>query len=111
MKTAVVGSRDFVNYDIVFHELEKHDITEIISGGARGADSLAQRYANERLIPMTVFLPDWDKYGKAAGMIRNKDIIKDAEHVIAFWNGFSKGTANSIQLAKKLNKRLTIIVT
>jgi hypothetical protein len=74
MKTAVVGSRDFYNYPDLFLELEKHDITEIVSGGARGADQLAQQYAAERLIPMTVFLPDWDRYGKAAGMIRNKAI-------------------------------------
>ena len=56
-----------------------------------------------------IFRPDWDRYGKAAGIIRNKDIVENSNMVIAFWDGKSKGTASSIELAKKMDKNLKIV--
>lgn len=109
MKVAVIGSRGFNNYELVKETLSKIKITLIISGSAKGADTLGEQYAKENGIETKIFLPDWEKHGKAAGMLRNTDIINESEVVIAFWDGTSKGCADSIEKAKKLNKKLIII--
>lgn len=83
-------------------------ISEIVSGGARGADSLAERYAQENDIQLTVFPAEWDKYGKSAGYRRNHQIIDYADVVLAFWDGQSKGTKHAIELAEKQNKPVFI---
>jgi len=108
MKVAVVGSRTFIDYTLLKSILDKIDIDLIISGGARGADKLAERYALEKKIETKIFYPEWDKFGKAAGFIRNRDIVQEADHVIAFWDGESKGTLSSINLAKEFGKKLSI---
>jgi len=100
MKTAVIGSRTFNDYSLLCKVLKDFDITHVVSGGAAGADSMAVQWALDKQIPYTEHVPNWMKYGKAAGFIRNADIIADSELVIAFWNGFSKGTENSINIAK-----------
>ena len=105
MKVAVIGSRTFDKYESVYNILSKLKITEIISGGAKGADSLAERYAKENNIPTKIFLPDWETYGKKAGFLRNTQIIEECEMVVAFWDGTSKGCADSIEKAKKTNKK------
>lgn len=87
------------------------DITLIISGGARGADAMADRYARDKKIKTMIFLAEWDKYGKGAGFIRNKDIVDNADKVIAFWDMKSPGTKNSIDYATKTNKPVLIINT
>ncbi len=114
MKLAVVGSRDFTDYTKLKLALDNINqfflITEIISGGAKGADSLAERYAKENNIKLTIYLPDWKRYGRPAGMIRNKEIVSSATSVIAFWDGKSKGTANSISLAEKSKKLRQVIL-
>ncbi|MCD6337050.1 MAG: DUF2493 domain-containing protein [Candidatus Marinimicrobia bacterium] len=109
MKYAVIGSRNFNHYDELERELEKHDISEIVSGGAKGADQFAERYAQEKSIPIEIIKPDWGKYGKAAGVIRNKEIINSYDAVIAFWDGKSQGTKSSIDFAEKSSKQVTII--
>ncbi len=108
MIAAVVGSRTFSNYDLLSEELSKHNIHEMVSGGAVGADSLAERYAAEWEIPIRIFKPDWST-GRGAGLARNTDIINAADIVIAFHDGESKGTKDSINKAKKFNKQLIII--
>lgn len=108
MKVAIVGSRDlFVN------DLEKYlpeDVTEIVSGGARGIDSCARNYALNNGIKLTEFLPKYSKYGKAAPIKRNLQIIAYADMVIAFWDGKSKGTRFVIENCKKLNKPIKIML-
>ena len=89
--------------------LELENIECIITGGAMGTDSLAERIAHKYNIPILIYKPEWKKHGKGAGLKRNKTIIKNADTVLAFWNGKSKGTKNSIELAKKFNKELKII--
>jgi hypothetical protein len=109
MKIAVVGSRGFNDYDYIANILNNiEDITLIISGGAPGADRLAELYADKNNINKLILKADWDKYGKSAGIIRNKDIVDNAEYIIAFWDGVSKGTKNSIDRAKKANKKVLI---
>lgn len=109
MKIAIIGSRDFNDYDLMCKKLKPFNISLIISGHAKGADTLAERYANENDIPTKIFPPDWKRYGKSAGMIRNTDIIENAELVIAFWDTISSGTKDSIRKADKLNKKVIII--
>lgn len=107
MKVAIIGSRTFRSFSILEKRMDFYlrdqnpeDIT-IISGGANGADTLARIYAKEKSYKMIEHLADWDKHGKAAGFIRNKLIVDDADVLVAFWDGRSKGTLSSIDLAKK----------
>lgn len=109
MKVSVVGSRDFDDYKLMRETLDELDIHLIVSGGAIGADQLAERYAEEENINTMVFLPDWNTYGKSAGFVRNRDIIFNGDAVVAFWDGESKGTLSSINLSRKMNKKLIII--
>ena len=108
MKVAVIGSRSFQDYEELKRVLSKIDVTEIISGGAIGADKLAEQYAKENNIPTKIFLPDWEQHGKIAGFLRNTDIINESELVVAFWDGESKGTLDSIMKAQKQNKKVII---
>jgi predicted Rossmann fold nucleotide-binding protein DprA/Smf involved in DNA uptake len=87
MKLAIVGSRSFTDFDlfkskidefILQNVINKKDII-IISGGAKGTDSLAKRYAIENDIQIIEYLPDWNLYGRSAGMIRNMDIVKNCD--------------------------------
>lgn len=107
-KVAIIGSRTFKNYEFMKESLKAFAIGEIISGGAKGADSLARRYAEEKNITITEFIPEWDKYGKSAGFKRNKLIIEQSDAIIAFWDGQSAGTAHSIRLAKEAGKNVYI---
>lgn len=109
MRIAIVGGRDFNDYDLLKKSIKVLPGDTIISGGARGADTLAKRFAYENRLNLVEHSPDWDKFGKRAGFIRNELIVKDAEVVYAFWDGVSKGTANSISIAKRLCKNLEVI--
>jgi len=109
MKLAIVGSRTFVDYQFLKECLKEYkEITEIVSGGADGADYLAERYATEFNHKIIIFKADWNKNGRSAGFIRNKQIIDYADRIIAFWDGKSKGTANDIELAKKSKKECVV---
>jgi len=110
---AVVGSRAFEDYNFLEKSITlifkpKH-INKIISGGAIGTDSLAEIFANKHKIPLQIFNPDWGKYGKAAGIIRNNDIIENADFVFVFWDGKSKGTKHDIQLCYKKSKNHIVL--
>lgn len=80
------------------------EITEIISGTARGVDSIAESIAVTKGYPTKLFPADWDKYGKPAGAIRNKQMAEYADVLIAIWDGQSKGTKNMIETMNRLNK-------
>jgi hypothetical protein len=111
MKLAVVGSRKFNDYTLLRKELSMYDnIEEIVSGGAKGADALAERYAREVLkIEPTVFRADWKRWGKRAGPLRNQKIWEYADQGIAFWDGFSPGTKDSIDWANFHRKKVKIV--
>lgn len=112
-RIAVIGSRTFNDYDLlrdtILSKFNPSDIQEIVSGGARGADKLGEQFAQEFGLKTNIFLPDWERYGKRAGFIRNTDIIKNSDLVFAFWDEKSTGTLNSINTAKKLNIPVIII--
>jgi hypothetical protein len=118
MKLAIVGSRTFNGYETLVTEVRYFligcrvllsDVSYIISGGANGADTLAEIFAKQHQIPMEIFKPDWNKYGMRAGFIRNVKIVDNCDILIAFWDGRSKGTKHSIELAKQAGKIVKII--
>ncbi|MGN0494185.1 MAG: hypothetical protein ACI4F7_11100 [Acutalibacteraceae bacterium] len=106
MKIAIVGSRNLYVND--FEKYLPEETTEIVSGGAKGIDSSAANYAVLHNIKLTEILPEYNKYGKAAPLKRNLEIIKYADLVIAFWDGKSKGTKYVIDNCKKLNIKLIV---
>lgn len=108
MKVAVIGSRCLKLNDL--GRFLPDNITEIISGGARGIDQCAKLYAMEHNIPITEFLPDYSKYGKTAPLKRNMEIIKNADLVLAFWDGKSGGTKYVINNCKKMNVSIKVYV-
>jgi len=111
MKLAIIGSRTFNDYNLLVSTLEQYKpkITLVVSGAAKGADSLGEKWAIKNNIKTLIFPADWEKYGKRAGFIRNEDIIKNCDCVIAFWDRISKGTAKSLSLCEKYNKPYKII--
>ncbi len=99
MKVAVIGSRNLRVDDL--GKYLPDDVTEIVSGGARGVDTSAREYALANDIKLTEFLPEYDKYGRGAPLRRNITIIEYADLVLAFWDGSSHGTKYVIDNCKK----------
>jgi hypothetical protein len=113
MKVGIVGSRSFMDFQRLSRELDKLNLSvtdEIVSGGCpKGADYLAERYARVRKHPLKVFKADWERYGKSAGVVRNLELVKYCDSVVVFWDGTSRGTANTIARCLELNKPFSII--
>lgn len=109
-RIAVVGSRDFKSQYAVERLVYLMPQTwTVVTGGARGVDKWAEQTARHYLRDVVVYEPDWKKYGKSAGFIRNNEIVRDCDVVVAFWDGKSKGTKHSIQLARYLKKPCIIL--
>lgn len=110
VKVIIAGGRDFDNYDLLKstcdYLLQYYYDIEIVSGAAKGADSLGERYAKEKGYPIKQFPADWDAHGKSAGYKRNSDMADYGNALIAFWDGKSKGTKHMIDLAN--NKKITV---
>ena len=113
VKVIVCGGRDFTDYDLFCARLDYHlqncPLVEIVSGGARGADSLAIDYAVMSDHRCTTFPADWERFGKSAGYRRNEQMAKYATHCLAFWDGKSRGTGHMIDLARKHGLGLKIV--
>lgn len=115
-KVIIAGGREFSDYALLCESCDKflcqkhqtHDIV-VISGTARGADILGERYAHERGYAVEKYPADWNRDGKAAGPIRNAQMAKVADTLIAFWDGQSKGTANMIDQAKTRGLSIKIV--
>lgn len=99
MRIAIVGSRSCPPIDLSSYLPEIPDA--IISGGAAGADTLAKEYAMENGIPDIEFLPDYKRYGRKAPLMRNIQIVENCDFLLAFWNGYSRGTNFTINYAIK----------
>ena len=118
MKLIVAGGRDFKDYHLLKEALDSFqqeygNITEVVSGGARGSDKLGEQYANENNIPIKRFVPDWEGLGKKAGHVRNRHMGDYAkEHggmLVAFWDKQSKGTKGMIEYAKKIGLKSAVV--
>ena len=113
-KVVVAGTRTFHDYKLLRDELDRllsrklPDVI-IISGGAKGADKIAEQYAHYHDLEMWVMLADWDKHGRAAGPLRNQEMAKVADAVVVFWDGVSRGTMHMIDAARAKKKSLRII--
>jgi hypothetical protein len=116
MSLAVVGSRNLNNYELLSREIDKFlseiksfEIKQIVSGGAKGGDQLGEKYAKDHNLSILVLKPNWSKYGKNAGFKGNREIISQCDQIIAFWDGVSPGTKNTIDQARQANKLIKVI--
>jgi hypothetical protein len=115
MKLIIAGSRTFQDYKMLERVCNKilSNTTEeeiiVMSGNASGADKLGEIYAEKKGYPIQLFKAEWDKYGKKAGFIRNREMAMEGTHLIAFWDGVSKGTESMIKLAEE-NKVITRVI-
>ena len=111
LKVIVAGSRNYTNYIVLAKKLDqllKNKKAIILSGGARGADELGERYAKERGLHLIRKPANW-KYGKHAGKIRNAEMAEEADALVAFWDGKSPGTQHMIETAKRRGLAVRII--
>jgi len=110
MKIAIVGSRNYPKLELVRQYVYGLPPTAVIvTGGARGVDQAAEEAARERGLRVIVIRPRWDVYGRAAGPIRNREIVKHSDMVVAFWDLVSPGTRSSIEFAREMQKPLLIV--
>ena len=107
MKLAIIGSRT-IRVDSLDAYVTGAD--EIVSGGAKGVDCCAAEYAKRNGLKLTEFLPQYERYGRAAPIVRNQEIVQYADEVVAFWDGHSKGTLSAIRFAQKMGKPCNIII-
>ena len=107
MRIAIVGSRT-VTVDSIAEFVTEYD--EIVSGGAVGVDQCAANYAKAHGLKLTEFLPEYEKYGRAAPIIRNKKIVDYADRIVVFWDAKSKGTLSVIKYAEKVKKPCDVIL-
>ena len=110
MKVIVAGSRSIESLGVVKKAIEDSgfEITEIVSGRAKGVDRLGEHYALVRSIPTKLFPADWDKHGKAAGPMRNREMANYADAAVIIWDGVSKGTKHMIYEMNKRGKKCHI---
>ena len=106
MKVAIIGSRNLKIENLEKYLPRKTD--EIVSGGASGIDACAARWAKEHSLTLTEFLPQYEKYGRAAPILRNRQIAEYADCAIAFWDGRSRGTKYTVQEFKKQGKEVWV---
>lgn len=110
MKIAVIGSRNFKDQKLLRTILDAEtQMMELITGGAVGADTMAENWAKEKRLPVKIIKPDYKKFGNYAPLERNNQIINSAEKVIAFWDGQSKGTQYVIKECQRLRKPIKVV--
>ena len=120
-KVIIAGPRDFSDKEYIYKELDNiihliqrnmnNDEIEIVQGGANGVDSLAKQYAHEHNMSCMEFKADWKQFGKAAGPIRNNDMAKYSDMLIAFQPELpTKGTQSMIKTAKKYRLTRFIVI-
>lgn len=112
-KVIVAGGRDFFDYTLLSEKLNailsKKENIIIVSGMARGADSLGEKYAREHKLLLSYFPALWDKHGTRAGFIRNEEMAKYADACVCFWDGKSVGTKHMMDTAETMSLKLRII--
>lgn len=113
MRTIIAGSRTITSYELIpqVAQYSEYPITEVVSGGATGVDSLGEKFAKDNGIDLVIFPANWNKYFKRAGYIRNQKMANYAECLIAIWDGSSKGTKHMIDIMEALGKPVYIYRT
>jgi pantothenate kinase len=113
MKVIIAGGRTFQDFDLLCKKVDKilsrQDEVEVVSGAARGADKLGERYADLRGYKITRFPADWSNNGRAAGFIRNEEMAGYSDALIAFWDGKSKGSKHMIDTAYMMGLDVRVI--
>ena len=106
MKVIVAGSRSVRDLAPVEEAIQQSgfQITELVSGGARGVDRLAEQWARGRGIPVRTFRPDWVRAGRGAGFASNREMADYADALVAVWDGQSRGTAHMVEAMRKRGK-------
>ena len=108
MKLLIIGSRTITDFDLTGHI--PADTELIISGGAKGMDTVAEKYADENGIEKLIFYPKYELYGRAAPLKRNEEMVNVCDTVLAVWDGESRGTKYTLNYAKKKNKKIIEII-
>ena len=113
IRVAIVGSRDFTSVAEV-HSYMRANLNPqqhiIVSGGARGVDFMAGNYGRKHDFEVVEHLPDWEKHGRGAGLIRNSLIVDDCDTFVAFWDGTSRGTLDTIKKMGAAGKSGVVMV-
>ena len=107
VKLAIIGSRSIT--DVRIADYIPEGVDEIVSGGAKGVDTLAKRYAIENFLKITEFLPQYELYGRAAPLRRNDQIAQYADEALVFWDGASVGTRYTVKAFDRLGKKVTLV--
>ena len=107
MKLLIVGSRSISEFDL--SPYISSDVDTIISGGAKGIDALAEKYADAHRISKFIIRPKYKLYGRAAPLKRNEEMVDMADAVLVIWDGVSKGAKHTIQYSNK-NKKTVVVV-
>ena len=107
MKLLIAGSRSITQFDFDGHI--PVDVDTIISGGAVGVDTLAEKYAYKHDIEKIIVRPQYSRYGKAAPIKRNQEMVDMCDEVLVIWDGVSRGTKSTVNYANKIGKKVTII--
>lgn len=108
MKLLIVGSRSIIDYDISPHIPAETEL--IISGGANGVDTLAEKYADKHRISKLILRPQYKLYHRGAPLKRNDRMVELCDKALVFWDGVSRGTKHTIGYAEKIGKPVEVIV-
>ena len=108
MKLLIAGSRGIDDFDI--SEYMPENVEVIISGGAKGIDTIAEKYADDHGIEKIIIRPDYARYGRAAPIKRNEEMVEIADYVLVIWDGKSRGTKYTADYATKKNKIVKIVL-
>jgi hypothetical protein len=108
MRVIIAGSRTLTDYGLLEEKMNKilantKDEITIISGNAKGADQLGERYAKARGHKLVKMPADWETHGKRAGYVRNEKMAQECTHAVIFWDGESRGSKHMIDLCEKMN--------
>lgn len=112
-RVIIAGGRNFQDYALLQQTMDQllvnvQDEIVVVCGKARGADTLGERYAQERGYSVHAFPADWAKHGRAAGVLRNEEMAKNADALVAFWDGQSRGTKNMIELGHRYQLKVRV---